>query len=180
MVRKRIRRRADLQSDDEDAASRPPPKRGKQPATVPSRTQPKVPAGRRKALVRKIALDLDLPNVGVELVPVTENLYIHWGTRSCDPSFHPPKPKDYNRYHGQVFDQRFISPDEVDVVEKLDARFATPFQLDFYNFVILAKSQPVVQQKYIDWNHCVNLDDPEMTKALAILEKNNFKHIMTM
>jgi len=174
MGRKRICR------DGDDAASPPPPKRGKVSVAEPSRNRRKVPAARGKAPVRKYAPDLDLPNEDVELVPVTDRLYTHEGTRSCNMFFHPPKPKDYMRNHGQVFDQRFINPDEVDVVEKLDPRFVTPFQLDYYNSAILPKLQPVVKQKYIDWDHCLKLDDPVMTKSLAILERHNFKNIMTM
>ena len=29
-------------------------------------------------------------------------------------------------------------------------------------------------------DHCVSLDDPEMNKAFAILERHNFKNIMTI
>ena len=174
MVRKRICR------GDEDVAS-PPPKRGQRLAAVTSSGRRKVLAGRGKARVRKHAPDLDLPNENLEFVQVTDNLYIKEALRRSPYDVHPPKPRDYTRnYSGQVFAQRFVCPDEVDVVEILDPRFATPFQLDYYNSVIRSKVQPVVEQKCIDWNYCARIDDPEMTKALAILERHNFKNIMTM
>lgn len=114
------------------------------------------------------------------MVPVTEHLYIHQGTRSSPYDVHPPKAKDYTKSQGEVFGHRFVCPAEVYSDETLDPRFVTPFPLDYYNSAILPKSQPVVIQKYIDWDHCASLGDPDMTKALAILERHNFKNLMTM
>jgi len=58
-------------------ASLPRPKRAKQPTAKPPRNKRKVSAGHGKNSFRKAADDLYLPNVDVELVPVTEQLFTH-------------------------------------------------------------------------------------------------------
>ena len=178
MGRKKVVRPEDESGNGD--ASLPRPKRAKQPTAKPPRNKRKVSAGRGKNSFRKAADDLYLPNVDVELVPVTEQLFTHPGDRRFMDDVHPPRPKDYFSNQGEVFGKRFECPSESWDADFRDPRFGTIFQLDYYDSVILSKSQPVVLQKYIDWDHCVKLGDPEMTRALEMLERRNFKNLMTM
>jgi hypothetical protein len=52
--------------------------------------------------------------------------------------------------------------------------------LIFYNSVILPKKhQPILHQRYINWEGCEAIGDPEMTHALRACERKRMKNIMT-
>jgi hypothetical protein len=59
-------------------------------------------------------------------------------------------------------------------------RFWTLQHVDFYNSVILPKKhQPILHQRYINWEGCEAIRDPEMTHALRACERKKMKNIMT-
>jgi hypothetical protein len=59
-------------------------------------------------------------------------------------------------------------------------RFWTLQHVDFYNSVILPKKhQPILHQRYINWEGCEAIGDPEMTQALRVCERKKMKNIMT-
>jgi hypothetical protein len=59
-------------------------------------------------------------------------------------------------------------------------RFWTLQHVDFYNFVIVPKKhQPILHQRYINWEGCEAISDPEMTHALRACERKRMKNIMT-
>jgi hypothetical protein len=59
-------------------------------------------------------------------------------------------------------------------------RFWTLHHVDFYNSVILPKKhQPILLQRYINWEGCEAIGDPEMTQALRACERKKMKSIMT-
>jgi hypothetical protein len=52
--------------------------------------------------------------------------------------------------------------------------------VDFYNSVILPKKhQPILHQRYINWEGCEAIGDPEMTQALRACERKKMKNTMT-
>ena len=56
----------------------------------------------------------------------------------------------------------------------LGHRFHDDIHVAFYNKVILDKAnEPVIKQRYIDWDGCRKMKDPELDKALGILEAHN-------
>jgi hypothetical protein len=58
--------------------------------------------------------------------------------------------------------------------------FWTRQHVDFYNYVILPKKhQPILHQRYINWEGCEAIGDPEMTQALRACERKRMKNIMT-
>jgi hypothetical protein len=58
-------------------------------------------------------------------------------------------------------------------------RFWTLQHVDFYNSVILPKKhQPILHQRYINWEGCEAIGDPEMTQALRACERKKMKNIM--
>jgi len=177
--------------DADIAASQPCPKRWKQPARTsneqppsaagPSRPQHKVSASRNEALVSRSAFDLDLPNEGFALEPVHDRLVMKKGKINPNPIHEPLRSKDYTRNQAGAFDHRICDPADDATAEFIDDdRFQSLFQLDYYNSAILCKKHPVVPQKWIDWQHCVNLGCPDMDKALATLELCGFKDLLTM
>jgi hypothetical protein len=59
-------------------------------------------------------------------------------------------------------------------------RFWTLLHVDFYNSVILPKKhQPILHQRFVNWNGCEAIGDPEMTLALRACEQKRVKTIMT-
>ena len=59
-------------------------------------------------------------------------------------------------------------------------RFWTLHHVDFYNSVILPKKhQPILHQRYINWEGCEAIGDPEMSQALRACERKKMKNIMT-
>jgi hypothetical protein len=59
-------------------------------------------------------------------------------------------------------------------------RFWTLQHVDFYNSVILPKRhQPILHQRYINWEGCEAIGDPEMSQALRACERKRMKNIMT-
>jgi hypothetical protein len=59
-------------------------------------------------------------------------------------------------------------------------RFWTLQHVHFYNSVILPKKhQPILHQRYINWEGCQAIGDPEMTQALRACERKKMKNIMT-
>jgi len=59
-------------------------------------------------------------------------------------------------------------------------RFWNLFHVDFYNSVIMTKKhQPIINQRYINWEECEAMGDKEMTRALRACEARGMKHIMT-
>jgi hypothetical protein len=61
-----------------------------------------------------------------------------------------------------------------------DYRFANIFQAHYYNTVIMAKEKyPILDQRFINWEACLSLNDPDLNEALNALENKGFKDIMT-
>jgi hypothetical protein len=59
-------------------------------------------------------------------------------------------------------------------------RFWTLHHVDFYNSVILPKKhQPILHQRYINWEGCEVIGDPKMSQALRACERKKMKNIMT-
>jgi hypothetical protein len=59
-------------------------------------------------------------------------------------------------------------------------RFWTLHHVDFYNLVILPKKhQPILHQRYINWEGYEAIGDLEMTQALRACERKKMKPIMT-
>jgi hypothetical protein len=59
-------------------------------------------------------------------------------------------------------------------------RFWTLLHVYFYNSVILPKKhQPILHQRFINWNGCEDIGDPEMTLALRACEQKKMNNIMS-
>jgi hypothetical protein len=58
--------------------------------------------------------------------------------------------------------------------------FSTLHHVDFYNSVILPKKhQPILHQRFINWEGGEAIGDPEMTQALRACDRKKMKTIMT-
>lgn len=58
--------------------------------------------------------------------------------------------------------------------------FWTLFHANFYNSVIMTKKhQPIIKQRSINWEECVQMRDRAMTRALRACEAKGMKNIMS-
>jgi hypothetical protein len=121
--------------------------------------------------------DVDLPSANAPIIPGLD-LHRAQARRSAN-----EQVIDFTASGGSALlqDMRFQNPTFRVRDVKIDGnRFWTLLHVDFYNSVILPKKhQPILHQRYINWDGCEAIGDPKMTQALRAYERKRMKTIMT-
>jgi hypothetical protein len=121
--------------------------------------------------------DVDLPPANA---PIIQGLVLHraQARRSAN-----EQVIDFTASEGFALlqDMRFQNPTFRVRDVRIDGnRFWTLLHVDFYNSVILPKKhQPILHQRFINWDGCEAIGDPGMTQALRAYERKRMKTIMT-
>jgi hypothetical protein len=120
---------------------------------------------------------VDLPHAHA---PIIQGLVLHKAQARCSAN---EEIIDFSASEGSALlqDMRFQNPTLRVRDIRIDGnRFWTLVHVDFYNLVILSKKhQPILHQRFINWNGCEDIGDPEMTLALRAYEQKKMKNIMT-
>jgi hypothetical protein len=96
------------------------------------------------------------------------------------PIHHIGRPKsNYLHQLAKCRRDRLIDP-ETQPEESQDPRFRTLTQLDWYNSMIMARDNPVVEMKWIDWTYMRKKNNEVFNQAMQVCHNKNLGDILAL
>jgi hypothetical protein len=85
---------------------------------------------------------------------------------------------DYTKGKHDLYAKRYDNPSRYDKEQQGDVRFWMNFHADWYDSVILRKSNPTTEMKSIDWDYLGDIDLPVVREVEDACRRMNVSSIM--